>query len=122
MSEQILAAVAKQPLKVMIAGPPAAGKGTQCARIVENVSPQWLKRPSQKSLKDRGEPAKTGCLHVESVVLKAKGRSRNINDCWVGIEQKLLSTVTLVFLRCLLLIEFALAVWFHGVTPVCSQR
>lgn len=34
-TRQILAAVAKQPLKVMIAGPPAAGKGTQCSRIVE---------------------------------------------------------------------------------------
>mgnify|MGYP002632218091 CR=1 FL=1 len=25
------------PLRVMIAGPPAAGKGTQCQRIVEKV-------------------------------------------------------------------------------------
>lgn len=28
---------ASQPLRVMIAGAPAAGKGTQCAKIVEKV-------------------------------------------------------------------------------------
>ena len=34
---QVTAAAAK-PLRVMIAGAPAAGKGTQCAKIVEKVS------------------------------------------------------------------------------------
>lgn len=29
--------MAADPLKVMIAGAPAAGKGTQCAKIVEKV-------------------------------------------------------------------------------------
>lgn len=32
---RVYASTAEKPLKVMIAGPPAAGKGTQCARIVE---------------------------------------------------------------------------------------
>jgi len=30
---------AGQPLRVMIAGAPAAGKGTQCAKIVDKVRP-----------------------------------------------------------------------------------
>lgn len=29
--------IAEQPLKVMIAGAPAAGKGTQCQKIVDKV-------------------------------------------------------------------------------------
>lgn len=33
-----VAAVSYQPLRVMIAGAPAAGKGTQCAKIVEKAS------------------------------------------------------------------------------------
>lgn len=37
---QVVVAAAK-PLRVMIAGAPAAGKGTQCAKIVEKVGAAW---------------------------------------------------------------------------------
>ena len=35
------------PLRVMIAGPPAAGKGTQCERIVKKVRAISLASPAQ---------------------------------------------------------------------------
>jgi hypothetical protein len=37
----VAAEVAARPLRVMISGPPAAGKGTQCAKIVDKVCPPW---------------------------------------------------------------------------------
>lgn len=38
------ATTTKRPLRVMIAGAPAAGKGTQCEKIVEKVSAEPAKR------------------------------------------------------------------------------
>lgn len=39
MSEELKAQESnKRPLRIMIAGAPAAGKGTQCVKIVEKVS------------------------------------------------------------------------------------
>lgn len=35
---------ARPPLKVMIAGAPAAGKGTQCQKIVDKVRSQFLEQ------------------------------------------------------------------------------
>jgi hypothetical protein len=37
---QVRASATARPLKVMISGAPAAGKGTQCASIIEKVSTQ----------------------------------------------------------------------------------